>query len=72
MRKQEKPETFGEVVRGSGSSEGLIRRYDKLNLIECTRDPYGRRIFPAGTAAKVRALKAQRLAKRGPRRKSAR
>ena len=59
-------ETLGQVVRESGASEGLVRRYDRLGLIESRRDPYGRRLFPPGTGARVRALKAERVARFGP------
>lgn len=56
-------ETTGFVARHSGVSEGLVRRYDRLGLIESARDPYGRRMFPPGTADRVKALKAARVAR---------
>jgi hypothetical protein len=56
-------ETTGYVARHSDSSEGLVRRYDRLGLIESRRDPYGRRMFAPGTAARVKELKAKRVAR---------
>lgn len=56
-------ETFGQVVRISEASEGLVRRYADQGLIESRRDPYGRRLFPKGTGELVRRIKAERLAR---------
>jgi hypothetical protein len=60
-------ETFGQVVRISGASEALVRRYADQSLIGSRRDPYGRRIFPKGTGELVRQIKAERLARNGRR-----
>jgi hypothetical protein len=60
-------ETFGQVVRISEASEGLVRKYADQGLIESRRDPYGRRLFPKGTGERVRRIKAERLARTGHR-----
>src|SRR5688572_8744303 len=55
-------ETVGDVSRLAGASVPLIRRYCDLGLIEYARDRHGRRLFRAGTAARVAEIKAVRIA----------
>ena len=56
-------ETMGTVVRTAEVTDELVRRYDALGLIQSRRDPYGRRLFPAGTGVLVKKLKAERMAR---------
>lgn len=56
-------ETMGQVVRGGETTDGLVRRYAELGLIECRRDSYGRRMFPPGTGEAVKRLKQERLSR---------
>ncbi len=53
-------ETLGYVARKSSSSESLVRKYADLGLITSYRDSNSHRVFPAGTAERVRQLKAER------------
>lgn len=54
-------ETVPEVARIAGASVKLVRRYADLGLIASTRNRNGHRMFPAGTGARVRQLKAERV-----------
>jgi DNA-binding transcriptional MerR regulator len=57
-------EPLGYVARNSGSSEQLVRRYDRLGLIESRRNLNNQREFPPGTAEKVRAIREGRASRK--------
>lgn len=56
-------ETVGDVARIAGASQELVRRYADMGLVKCARDRKGQRLFPSGTGERVRALKAERVAR---------
>jgi hypothetical protein len=46
---------------------GLVRQYADMGLLECQRLANGVRLFKRSAAARVAAIRAQRLARRGGR-----
>ena len=57
--------TVGGVARSAGVSEWTVRRYAREELIECSADSAGRRLFDTSVVPVVRALYAKRIASRG-------
>lgn len=58
-------QTSSSIARAADCAPALVRKYADAGLIDCVRSADGRRLFASSTAETVRALKAQRLARRG-------
>lgn len=58
-------QTSSSIARVADCTAALVRKYADEGLIECKRSTDGRRLFPHSAADTVRALKAERLARRG-------
>jgi len=72
MREEEPfDSTTGDIARLAGAQPDLVRLYSDLALIESRRLSNGTRVFQRSAAAIVKALKAQRLANRGGRKRTA-
>jgi DNA-binding transcriptional MerR regulator len=57
--------TTREVARESDTAEHRIRKYADLGLLECERTTDGVRIFGSDAPKKARAIKKERLLRRG-------
>jgi DNA-binding transcriptional MerR regulator len=61
-------QTTSTLARLACCEPQLVRDYANLQLIECIRLENGTRLFKSSAAARVREIRAERLARRGGRR----
>lgn len=59
--------TTGALSRESEASEGSVRHYANLGLIEFRLASNGARLYPKTAIERVRAIKSERMSKRGRR-----